>query len=131
MPYYRIRCLKIDDKWVNLILNGIKTWEIRRRNTLIRERIALGNTKTKCCVGYVTIADSIEMTIEEMKKHNDKHQANDFLEEYAFGKKTLFAWVLKDVVIEPKPKEYSYSTGTWCKLERNRSIEKNSQMNSN
>ena len=81
------RCLKIDDKWVNLILSGNKTWEIRRTNTKIRERIALGNTKTMCYVGYATLTDSIEITIEELKKYNDKHQANDFIEKYAKGRK--------------------------------------------
>jgi predicted transcriptional regulator len=111
-----MRCLKIEDKWVNLILNGTKTWEIRRRNTKIRERIALGNTKTKRVVGYATIIDSVEMTVEELKKHNDKHQANDFSDEYANEKKTLFAWILSDVEVEPNPKHYSYSTGSWCRV---------------
>jgi hypothetical protein len=110
-----MRCLKIDDKWVSLIINGDKTWEIRRRNTKIRERIGLGNTKTKQVVGYATIVDSVEMTVEELKKQNDKHQANDFLDKYARGKQTLFAWVLKEVVLEPRPKFYSYSMGSWCK----------------
>ena len=113
------RCLKIDDKWVNLILSGSKTWAIRRTNTKIRERIALGNTQTKCYVGYATLIDSVAMTIEELKKHNDKHQANDFIDEYAKGRKgqktrkTLFAWPLTDV-IKTRPKRYSHSTSSWC-----------------
>jgi hypothetical protein len=111
-----MRCLKIDDKWVKLILSGNKTWEIRRRNTKIRERIALGNIKTKRCVGYARIVDSFELTVEELKKHNDKHQANDFLDDYAKGRKTLFAWMLENVELETKPKRFSYSTGSWCKL---------------
>lgn len=115
MRQYRIRCLKIDDKWVNLILNGTKTWEIRRTNTTIRERIALGNKKMKRVVGYAKIVDSVEMSIEELKKHNVKHQANDFLEKYADGKKTLFAWILEDVEVEAKPNPYSHSTRSWSK----------------
>jgi hypothetical protein len=110
-----MRCLKINDKWVNLILCGKKTWEIRTRNTNIRERIALGNTKTKCYVGYATIVESIEMTIPEIFKHNNKHQANDFIEQYAKGRETLFIWVLKDIKAEHEPKAYSYSTGSWCR----------------
>jgi len=110
-----MRCLKIDDKWVNLILSGKKIWEIRTRNTNIRERIALVNTKTKCYVGYATIVESIEMTIPEIFKHNNKHQANDFIEQYAKGRETLFIWVLKDIKAEREPKAYSYSTGSWCR----------------
>jgi predicted transcriptional regulator len=115
MPKSKMRCLKIKDEWINMILSGSKTWEIRRRNTKIRGRIALGSMKTKRVVGYATIVDSIEMTVEELKKHNDKHQTNDFLDNYAKRRKTLFAWALKDIEIEKKPKVYSYSTGSWCK----------------
>jgi hypothetical protein len=113
---FKMRCLKIDEVWVNMILSGKKTWEIRRQNTLIRGRIALGNTKTKCYVGYATITDSIEMTIEELKRHNDKHQANDFLDKYANGKKTLFAWILQDGEVEANPKVYTHSTGSWSSI---------------
>ena len=31
-------------------------------------------------------------------------------------RKTLFAWVLKDVV-KTKPKRYSHSKASWCKTE--------------
>lgn len=103
-----------------MILNGNKTWEIRRRNAKIRERIALGNTKIKRCVGYARIVNSIEMTVNELKKHNDKHQANDFLEKYADGRKTLFVWILEDVEVKAKLESYSYSTGSWCKASEGR-----------
>ena len=116
MDYREMRCLKIRDKWIKLILNGSKTWEIRRTNTKIRERIALGNMKTKCVEGYCTIVDSKEIAIEDLKKHNHEHQANDFLDEYAQGRKTLFAWVLEDVKVEPHPKPYTHATGSWCRI---------------
>jgi len=117
MTAFEMRCLKIDEKWVNLILNGCKTWEIRRRNTLIREQIALGNKKIKRVVGYAKIVDSIEMSVEDLKKFNNKHQANDFLDKYSNGKRTLFAWVLEDIESEAQPKVYSRSTGSWCKTQ--------------
>lgn len=110
-----MKCLKIDDKWLKLIFTGKKTWEIRRTNTNARERIALGNTKTKNYEGYATIRDYIEFSIEELKKFGDKHQTNEFIDKYADKRKTLFAWVLSDVAFEPNPKPYSYSTGSWCK----------------
>jgi hypothetical protein len=117
-----MRCLKVDDKWVNLILTGKKTWEIRRVNTKIRERIALGNIKTKCYVGYATIAGSFEMSIEELLQNSEKHQANDFITQYANGRKTLFAWVLSDIKVEHAPRPYSYSTGYWCKIEKGNNV---------
>lgn len=114
-PKLEPRCLKIDDRWLKLILSGKKTWEIRRANTTIRGRIAFGNIKTKNYEGYATITDSLEMKLQELKKHNDKHQANAFIDKYAKGRKTLFAWVLEDVETEPNPKPYTYSTDSWCK----------------
>ncbi len=111
------KCLKIDDKWVNLILSGKKIWEIRRNNTKIRERVALGNTKTRRHVGYARIVDSIEISVKELKKHNDKHRANEFIDKYAKERKTLYVWVLDDIEVTSDPKPYSYSTGSWCKLE--------------
>jgi hypothetical protein len=98
-----------------LILNGSKTWEIRRNNTKIREKIALGNKEIKHVVGYAKIVDSIERTVEDLKKHNDKYQANDFIDKYANGRETLFAWVLEDIEVESNPKPYTYSTGSWCR----------------
>jgi len=45
----------------------------------------------------------------------DKHQANEFIDGYAGERETLFAWVLSDISVEPKPKPYSYSTCPWFK----------------
>jgi hypothetical protein len=89
MQQSNIRCLKIQEKWVNLILQGTKIWEVRRTNTRVRERIALGNMKTKRVVGYAKIVDTIEMTVEDLKKCNDKHHANDFVDKYANGRETF------------------------------------------
>ena len=110
------RCLKINDKWITLILKGMKTWEVRRRNTTIRERIALGNIRVKRVVGYATIIDSVEMSIEKLKEHNDKHHANDFLDKYANGRQTLFAWILENIEVEANPYPYPLSTGPWCRI---------------
>jgi len=81
----------------------------------IREQIALGNKELKIVVGYAKIVDSVEKTLEDLKKHNDKHQANDFIDKYANGRETLFAWVLEDIEVESNPKLYTHSTGSWCK----------------
>lgn len=103
-----MKCLKIDDKWLKLILAGKKTWEIRRTQTNFRGRMALGNTKSKTYEGYANITDCIELSVKDLKKFGDKHQANEFIEKYADKRETLFAWVLSDIVIETNPKPYSH-----------------------
>jgi len=110
-----MKCLKIDDKGLQLILAGKKTWEIRLRDTNVRGRIALGNTQSKKYEGYAKISDCKEFTIKDLKKFENKHQASEFIERYASERETLFAWVLSDIGIETNPKPYSYSTGSWCK----------------
>jgi hypothetical protein len=96
-----MKCLKTDDKWLQLILAGKKTWEIRRTQTNCRERIALGNTMSKKYEGYANITDCIEFNVKDLKKFGDKHQANEFIDRYAGEKETLFAWVLPDISLEP------------------------------
>jgi hypothetical protein len=62
-----VKCLKINDKWLQLILEGKKSWEIRRTPTNFRGMIALGNTKTKNYEGYATINDRREAFTDEMQ----------------------------------------------------------------
>jgi len=110
-----VKCLKINDKWLKLILEGKKTLEIRKTHCHVTERIALGNTKTKKVEGYAMVTSSQELSINWLRKLGHKHQANDFLEHYANGKSSLFAWEFGGVTVEPNPYPYSFSTGCWCK----------------
>jgi len=112
--FEELRCLKIDDRWLKLILNGQKTWEIRRTNTKIRGRIALGNTTSKKVEGYAILKDSFPMNIQTLLENNHKHRANAFITGYAGGKTKLYVWVLEDIQTESNPKPYSFSTGSWC-----------------
>lgn len=72
--------------------------------------------RTGCAEGYCTIVNSKKMTAADLKKYNNKHQANDFLATYGSGRESLFVWMLEDVEIELNPKPYSYSASSWCKL---------------
>lgn len=78
-------------------------------------RVALGNTKSKKYEGYAKIIECREYKVKDLEKFGDKHRANEFIDEYAGERETLFAWVLSEVSNEPNPKPYSYSTGSWCK----------------
>jgi hypothetical protein len=55
------------------------------------------------------------MTLEDLKKHNGTHQANDFIDRYANGRETLFVWVLEDIEIAREPKPFTHSTISWCR----------------
>jgi hypothetical protein len=105
-------CLLIKDKFIKLILDGKKIWEIRTQKLFkTGERIALGSTKTKNIEAYATIAEIKKMTVPEMKKHNDKHYANDFIDKLWKDREKLYAFVFSDVKRNPNPKPYPPSTG--------------------
>ncbi len=108
-----MKCLIVKEPFASLIVNGEKTWELRRRNTNIREKIAIG-TKGKV-IGYAYLADCWQIPIETLRRYNHLHYANDFLDSYAKGKSFLYAWELHSATKEPSPYPYSFSTGSWCK----------------
>jgi predicted transcriptional regulator len=110
----KMKCLKIADKWLAKILDGSKTLELRRTNCCYRGPIALGNTRTKKVEGYAYLKCCVEFPVDEMKKLSNLHQATEFIDEYAVGRKTLYAYELTNVRREPKPFAYSFSTGSWC-----------------
>jgi hypothetical protein len=67
-------CLLIQDKYIKLILEKKKIWEVRTQELFRKgERIALGNTKSKNVEGYATVAEIKKKTVPEMKEHNDEH----------------------------------------------------------
>jgi hypothetical protein len=113
-----MRCLKIEDKYVRLILEGKKTWEIRLRPNSISERIAIGSTKTKKVEGYVNLYPSQKASIEQLLAHPEKHQAGEFIVPYAQGRSFLYYWPVSKPEVETEPYPYSFSTGSWCKADK-------------
>lgn len=113
-----LKCLKIKPKWLNLILSDDphlrKTLELRRTRTKYVGPIALGNTETKKVEGYAHLECCVEFFIEELKRLDGLHRANEFISDYANERETLFAYSLKNTIREPNPYPYSFSTGSWC-----------------
>jgi len=94
--------LIVREPYATLIVNGKKTWEIRKNPTKIRGRILIISQGK--AIGSVELVDVIgPFTVEELSEHFDKHQVDsNFLEEYSKGK-LLYAWVLKNPHIFEKP----------------------------
>ncbi len=106
----------IHDKYIKLILDGKKVWEVRTQQLFkIGERIALGNSKTKLIEGYATVSDIKKKSVAEMKQYNDKHLASDFIDDYVSKRKKpvkhLYALVLIDVINNCERKAYPRSNG--------------------
>ncbi|MCW3998925.1 MAG: ASCH domain-containing protein [Candidatus Bathyarchaeota archaeon] len=98
-------CLIIKKKYLNLILDGLKVWEIRTK-PLFQEgdRIALGYGGV--VLGYATVSEIKKKTVLQMKRYNNKHLANDFIEQRWRDKPYLYALVLTKV--EPSSDRLTY-----------------------
>jgi len=96
------RGLIVREPYASLIVDGKKTWEIRKHPTRIRGPIGIV-TKGKL-IGQVEITGvQGPFSAEELLAYRDRHHADpEFLFEYASGK-PLWAWVLKNPVRYEKP----------------------------
>lgn len=77
--------LIIQEPYLSNILNGIKTWEIRRQDTKIRGLIGLGRNKKM--YGKAILKDSFPMSLENLAKYQHKHLVSpQWLSKYAKGR---------------------------------------------
>jgi hypothetical protein len=136
--------LLIEHKWCSKILHDGKRWEIRNRNCRKRENVALISTSKSSPggknlqVGTATIVDCIVVARQHengnlsappeaphnfmfLEEHLSKHQIYDLADFPCLAQyKTVYAWVLSDVVesTDPKPKQIHVKKGciVWVNL---------------
>jgi ASCH domain-containing protein len=66
--------LVIKSPWIDPILSGDKTWEIRGRNTAIRGSIALIKSKSGMVVGTCDVVDCIgPLSLDELRSNYQRH----------------------------------------------------------
>ena len=116
-PTYR--GLIIDSIWVDKILSGEKTWEIRGSRTHKRGKIALIKISTGKIYGTCDLIDSIgPLSREELEANIDKHcvqNVDDILERY----ETPYAWVVENAKKPYPPIPYIRKRGQiiWVNLQ--------------
>ncbi len=93
------RGLIVREPYAGWIVDGVKTWEIRKHPTRVRGPI--GIVSGGRLIGQVDVA-GVEgpFSAEELRAHEERHRAGAFLEAYARGA-PLWAWVLEN------PRRYS------------------------
>ena len=109
------RALIIQKPWIELILQGNKTWEMRSTKTNIRGKIGLIEAGTGLIVGEVELVDSLpEITNRQMRDNFEKHLVCDF----SLLKKWKYPWVLKNAIRYKEPKPYAHKSGcvTWVRI---------------
>ena len=108
--------LLVRKEFIDKILRGEKTWEVRRTRTRVRGRIALvwGGKVW----GTVEIVDVVELPVEEMARRREHGVPPEFVRAYGEGKERLFAWVLAHPRALDQPVDVPVPRGArvWIKL---------------
>lgn len=109
--------LIIKSPYIDDILYGIKTLEIRGSNTKKRGTIVLLKSGSGLALGTVEIVDVKELTLAEYNEW-DYRRDNDKLPVNKLPYKRTFAYVLKNPKIFDIPIKYNHPCGavTWVKL---------------
>ncbi|MNB81424.1 ASCH domain protein [compost metagenome] len=106
--------LIIKPKWADLILSGVKTWEIRGSRTQQRGTIGIIKSRSGKVYGQVDLVECIPLTMYAWAENKDKHHV-----EYAdIDYYTPYAWVLTNPIIYPEPIPYRHPQGAviWVNL---------------
>ncbi len=120
------RTLIIMPEYLEWILSGKKTWEIRTQPTKIRGTVALSEKGTKRILGVCTIVNCLgPLTVDDYIKNARKMNrskkelvANREDIEIDFLIYDFYAWVLSDIKGLAKPVAFENPSGavTWAKL---------------
>lgn len=114
-----MRGLLIKRPWIDYILAGRKTWEIRGRKTDRRGRIALIRSGSGLIVGVCDLVDSKgPLSKEELLQNIDKHLIPVSEIERGLRYEEPYAWVLENARALDPPIAYQHPPGAviWVNL---------------
>lgn len=112
-----MKCLIIKQPWIELILSGKKTWEMRSRPTNIRGRIGLIEQGTGLIVGEAELTDCMEsITNFDIGYCQHLHK----IEDIELLEKWHIPWVLENAKRYEKPIPYKHPQGAvvWVNVEK-------------
>lgn len=111
--------LIIKKKWLDLILEGAKTWEIRGASTRVRGKIALIESGTGLIVGEAQLTDVVgPLSKKDLLSSIDRHCVPRQSIVKGIRYKNPHAWVLEGAKRFKEPKPYSHPQGAviWVNL---------------
>lgn len=118
MEVIGIKGLIIKKKWLQLILKGLKTMELRGNKTKIRGTIGLIESGSKKVFGFVDLVDVVEIKDEETyNKYKTDHCVDIKFNDIKY--KHLYGWIFKNVRILKEPIPYNHKQGcvVWVNLD--------------
>ena len=110
--------LIVRSPWIELILEGKKTWEIRGSNTSIRGKIALIKSGTGKILGCVDIVDSKKISLSDYHNSINYHCVEN-AKQFSLYYKNTYAWVLNNPMKFDVPITYIHPKGAviWVNLD--------------
>jgi len=112
--------LIIHEHWLNKILEGSKTWELRGRNTKIRGKIALIQSGSGKIHGTCALVDALgPLSLDELMANVTKHQVpREYMGNVTKRYKKVYAWVMRDAEHLSKPIPYDHPKGAvvWVRV---------------
>ena len=104
--------LVIRERWINLVLKGEKTWEMRSQRTNIRGRVALIQQGTGLVVGTACLMDSLApLSRESYMNHRDRHAIPESMLDEVLAARWIYPWVLSDARRLPVAVPYTHKSG--------------------
>ena len=115
------RGLVVRNPWADLILDGLKSWEIRGQSTRVRGRIAVIRSGTKRIWRFCDIVDvKGPLSLSDLLDNFEKHRipSDEILRDGLPYEKT-YAWVLQDPQRLENPRPYEHPKGAiiWVRLD--------------
>ena len=115
------RGLVVRDPWAGLILDGLKSWEIRGQSTRVRGRIAIIRSGTKRIWGYCNLV-GVEgpLTLRDLMDSCHRHRVPiEEIKTEGPPYPRTFAWVLESPQRLEHPIPYEHPKGAiiWVRLD--------------
>lgn len=114
-----MKALIIRSPWIDLILSGKKTWEMRSRHTHTRGRIALIKAGSGLIYATAELAECLPpLNAEQMRMTYPQHGIPDEHMAAVLANNWTTPWVLRDIRPLKAPVPYSHPNGavTWVDL---------------
>jgi hypothetical protein len=121
--------LLIRQPWLELILSGEKTWEMRSKPTKIRHRILLAEQGTGLCSGQAIISGCVKIERADVARHADKHQVRRpagiaIIDNY----QDIYAWQLQEVTRLSVQQPFKHPPGAVIWVRRSGAAEENARI---
>ena len=111
--------LLIKTPWIDKILAGTKTWELRGSNTHVRGKIALIQSGSGTVVGTCELVNVVgPLSKAELTRRTRKHGVSPSLLRQGVRYRKTYAWVLEKARRLRRPVPYKHPMGAviWVNL---------------